>query len=158
MERLVADKMLAKLSRWLRLCGVSVQGAPYADDLKIIRFMKRNGGILLTMDVGLAQRSRKRAFKALLITEKTLDGQLAYVSAQLGLRIRPKMGICTVCNSKLAKVDKRSVQGKVPLAVLKKHRTFYLCKNCGRVYWLGSHWSRIKDRIRRIGMRNRTIS
>lgn len=150
MPRLVADKMLIKLARWLRLCGIDVQDVPYTDDLEIIRFMKKNGGILLTMDRALAKRSKKSGFRVLLVKGDTLEKQLAYVEVRLGVKIRLTAGmLCTLCNSKLIKVGKKAVKGKVPDAVFKRYRVFYICRNCGKVYWMGSHLKRIKSRIKR---------
>jgi len=86
--KIVADNMLVKLARWLRLGGISVENAPYTDDNKIISFVKRKRALLLTSDKQLARRSRRRGFDVLLINYANLDKQLAYVIKALSLKPR----------------------------------------------------------------------
>ncbi len=39
-QRLVADVMLAKLARWLRLAGIEVEAAEITDDIRLIAYVK----------------------------------------------------------------------------------------------------------------------
>lgn len=141
---IVADSMLSKLARWLRLANISVIEAPYKDDDMLIGFVRRKNAVLLTSDYGLYRRSAKRNFKALLVTGSDTEKQLAFVSKSLGLRLSDRPGrICPVCNHSLVEVRRDKLSGKVPEMSFKRYRKFFLCKNCGRVYWRGTHWKRI---------------
>ena len=155
--KIVADNMLVKLARWLRLGGISVENAPYSDDSKIISFVKRKRALLLTSDKQLARRSR-RSFNVLLINNTNLDKQLAYVIKALSLKPKVPGMICPICNGKLEMVSKSNVKDLVPKKVYALHKSFYKCNKCGRIYWRGTHWKRIKERYKRVKALERNIS
>ena len=54
---------------------------------------------------------------------------------------------CSVCNCKVINVDKQSVEGKVPEYVFQTQSEFSQCPQCGRIYWKGSHYQRIEQRL-----------
>lgn len=150
MRKLVADVMLAKLARWLRLAGVSIEDAPYTDDNKIIRYVRRKKALLLTSDSMLAGRVRKRKFRALLIHEKDLEHQLAFTAEEIGLDISGYPGrICPVCNGRLRMISKKAAAARVKSAAYESHFEFYVCGGCDRVYWHGAHWKVIGKRLKR---------
>jgi uncharacterized protein with PIN domain len=150
MMELVADSMLSKLARWLRLGGISVEGVPYNEDDKIIRFVKRKKALLLTSDEQLAKRSNKRGFNALLVKEKDLDSQIAFVISALGLKPTMPGMVCPVCNGRLVKVSKEEAKRLVPKRAYEMHKIFYRCKSCGKIYWHGTHWKKIKERYKKV--------
>ena len=156
--KIVADNMLVKLARWLRLGGISVENAPYTVDNKIISFVKRKRALLLTSDKQLARRSRRRGFNVLLINDANLDKQLAYVIKALSLKPRIPGMICPICNGKLKKVSKSSVKDLLSKRVYALHNNFYKCGKCGRIYWKGTHWEKIKERYKRVRALEREIS
>lgn len=148
MKRLVADVMLSKLARWLRLSGNPVTDAPSPDDDKIIRYAKRTGATLLTLDRALSERSNRRSFDALLIQGVTTEEQLAFVARELGLKIgdRPAL-VCPICGSGLKPVAKSYVAELVPEEAASRHRLFYYCRSCKKAYWKGTHWKEISRRL-----------
>lgn len=152
MRRIIADSMLVKLARWLRLGGIGVYDAPNGGDEEVIRFVKGKKGVLLTRDEGLALRAKKQGFDVLLVKGEGIEEQLGYVSRMLGLRIKKSPGnICTICNGELRKISKKAAKGKAPARTWKRYRIFYICSKCGRLYWKGTHWRRIEEGLRNAG-------
>jgi uncharacterized protein with PIN domain len=97
----------------------------------------------LTRDHELAKR---RGVRCLLILEQQLDDQLRQV---LGLFPPPNTGSrCTICNVALESVPRSVVQDFVPPYVRQHHTDFWLCPSCRRVYWQGSHWEHMQQRLR----------
>jgi hypothetical protein len=148
----VADLMLKKLARWLRILGFeTIYAGDYAeDDDAIIRLaMKKSGAVLLTSDREMHAKA-KDWVKTVLVEERDVASQLAGVIKASGLR-RLKLGdfpsrtICPQCGSKLKQVSRNAVEGRVFPRVLKGHRVFWACANkeCGKVYWMGTHWKKI---------------
>ncbi|MEM3228172.1 MAG: Mut7-C RNAse domain-containing protein [Candidatus Micrarchaeaceae archaeon] len=156
--RLVADVMMAKLARWLRLAGISIYDANVVGDDALIRFVKAKRALLVTADRALAERASRRRFRVLLVTQKDLESQIAFVVKSLNLKISamPAM-LCPVCNAKLQPISKKYAKSKVPEAAYKMHRKFYVCKKCGRIYWHGTHWKAIEKRFMRVRKIMRTI-
>jgi len=157
--RLVADVMLAKLARWLRLAGINVEDAKATDDNRLIRSVRQKGAILITADKQLAMRSKRRKFKVLYVPYKELDSQLAFVASRLKLHIgtNPAM-ICPKCGGTLVKVQKDRVTTQVPELAYKRNRYFYRCRRCGKIYWKGTHWKAISKRLMRIKMMMKSSS
>ncbi|MGA3020349.1 MAG: Mut7-C RNAse domain-containing protein [Candidatus Micrarchaeales archaeon] len=150
MGKVYADVMLAKLARWLRFAGIKVYDVPLQEDSKLLQLVKRSKATLLTSDAELFARARKAGIKAFLVKESSIEDQVAYVANALRTRIDSGQAlICPICNSLIKKVNKENVKGVVPSDAYERHRLFYRCRKCGKTYWHGTHWKRIRDRLRR---------
>jgi len=138
----LADAMLGKLSRWLRVLGVDVVGADKVglEDSKLLEVARREGRILLTKDEQLFRRARKIGVSAVLVLGVTTEEELAELSLKLGfkLRIDPRISRCPECNSELEEL--LSTEVNVPEEVKKRHIFIYRCVNCGKTFWMGSHY------------------
>jgi hypothetical protein len=44
-------------------------------------------------------------------------------------------------------LDAAPADGEVPPAVRARHDAFWRCPSCRRVYWRGSHWRRLRERV-----------
>jgi hypothetical protein len=141
--KLLADAMLGKLARWLRVAGYDtlyVQG----EDAAIAHRARAEGRILLTRDRGLAKR---RGLQTILVHEGTVEEQLAQVIDEVGehpSEIKPR---CMLCNEPLMSISPGEAMKRVPPYVAKTHDVFQACPACGRVYWKGTHWRSIAGRI-----------
>jgi uncharacterized protein with PIN domain len=73
------------------------------------------------------------------------EAQLREVAARydLAARARP-FTRCLVCNLPLQAVDKASVAAIVPQKVRERQEQFSRCAGCGRIYWPGSHYARMR--------------
>lgn len=142
--RFVVDVMLGSLARWLRRLGYDTDYASTREDAELVRIARAEQRILLTRDRPLAER---RGLRALWIASQSLDEQLRQVTTAFPLepgRCPPR---CSECNSPLLSAEPAEVANRVPPYVLRQHRHFQHCPGCGRVYWPGSHWSGIQDRL-----------
>lgn len=89
----------------------------------------------------------------MLISDDHLEEQLSQLARELPLDLaeaRP-MTRCTVCNEALAPATRDEVWERVPPFVYLTHETYARCPDCGRIYWEGSHASRIRGRLARLG-------
>jgi uncharacterized protein with PIN domain len=150
MAKVFADVMLAKLARWLRFSGMKVYDAPVEDDVKLLRSVSDAKGVLLTSDDALFLRARKRRVRAVLIRAVKLERQIALVANSLDKKIKggQKPSICPACNSDLARISRERASRLVPVNAYRKYRLFYLCRNCNKAYWQGTHWKEITERLK----------
>ena len=51
------------------------------------------------------------------------------------------------CNTPLRAVDKAQVAARLPPGVCMRHERFAVCDGCARVFWEGSHWRRMHERV-----------
>jgi hypothetical protein len=145
---LIADAMLGKLARWLRLLGFDVLYDPSWDDAAIARRAAREGRVVLTRDHGLLERRLVR--RGLLVESEQVGPQLRQVLDALGLGVEPgrMFSRCAACNTPVIAAGREDVRGEVPPFVLRRHETFARCPGCGRVYWGGSHRELAEKRLR----------
>ncbi|RLC63369.1 MAG: hypothetical protein DRI79_08740 [Chloroflexi bacterium] len=144
--RLLADGMLGKLAKWLRLLGYDTAYDNAASDPELARRARAEGRILLTRDHELAAR---RGLRTLLIQSETLEEQLREVRDALGPPLHPALSRCAVCNAVLEPVSPAEIADRVPPYVLRTQSEFRRCPGCGRVYWPGTHIQMMHDLIER---------
>ena len=142
--RLLADSMLGRLAKWLRLLGYDAAYDHAATDPQLARRARAEARILLTRDRELSGR---RGLRILLVESQVLEEQVRQVREALGPPPFPALSRCAVCNAALEPVSHAEIAGRVPQYVLRTHSAFRYCAGCKRIYWPGSHVSAIRDRI-----------
>ena len=149
--RFVADGMLGKLARWLRMLGYDVKYFNSLDDEELIEVAGSEERILLTRDVGLYQRASIKGVQAFLIEGKTEYEKLAELAKRynMSLEVDTSNSRCPKCNSNIRPVQKEAVLEKIPKSTSKFYDEFWECPNCGKIYWQGSHWERISKTLSR---------
>ncbi len=131
--------MLIKLARWLRMAGHDVSNPPRdADDRDLMKIAKEEERTLITRDRDLAKRCRRDGIDCILVASSDLDDQLReMILLCIDLEMRPKR--CTICNGSLREMTD-----------LAEDEPLWRCESCGKLYWVGSHWARIKERLERL--------
>jgi hypothetical protein len=141
--RFLADEMLGRLARWLRILGYDTAYLS-ADDHVLVRLARAEGRILVTRDTELA---RRRGLRAVLMESERVEEQVRQLLDDLGLTAGSSFSRCPVCNTPLEEVGKEAVADRVPPYVLRTQERFSRCLGCGRIYWRGTHWARMRKRI-----------
>jgi len=136
--RFVADVMLGKLTKWLRVMGIDVSYNPDATDAQLLQCAARTGSILLTRDRRLLYR--RGPLQGLYIESDYYHEQARQVvqAFHLGSQIRV-FSRCLRCNAPLRAISKQVVVDRVPPYVYATQLTFKHCARCDRLYWGGTH-------------------
>jgi hypothetical protein len=143
--KFIADAMLGRLARWLRLLGLDTLYYPDVDDGRLLKIARQEGRTLLTRDTRLAERAG--AGGSLLIASDDPAEQLRQAFSDLGLRQSAK-GRCVDCNGPLEDVGrKEEVRGLVPEHVYLSHARFERCLGCGHLYWEGTQQRRFREML-----------
>ncbi|AIU70873.1 hypothetical protein TEU_11320 [Thermococcus eurythermalis] len=152
--KFIADMMLGRLARWLRLYGYDTLYGVEDDD-EIIEIARREGRVILTRDSGLAERARKFGLNVILLGSNSLEGQVRELK-RFGVEFQelfPPNARCPKCNGSIRPVSKEEVKDRVPSKVYESYDEFYVCEDCGQVYWPGRQWRemlKIDERLRRV--------
>jgi len=146
-KKLLADGMLGRLARWLRILGYDTVFDAQADDWALIRRARAEGRLLLTRDRQLAAR---RGVPALLIKGEELVAQLRQVVDAVGPSPEGVYTRCSVCNGILLPLEREKARLRVPPYVYRTCQEFHLCQSCDRVYWRGTHVKGIKEIIDKV--------
>jgi hypothetical protein len=147
--RFIADVMLGKLAKWLRVLGYDVLYSNRFTDEEIVRLAEEEDRIILTRDTRLIERRRVRRY--LLIHSDHYPEQLRQVVRTFDLD--PHAGLftrCVHCNGELVLVPKAEVVHEVPLYTFRTRDLFARCRRCGHVYWRGTHWTRMQHKLERM--------
>ena len=144
--KFVADGMLGKLSRWLRMMGHDVKSSTAFTADELLDMAKKQRRVLLTRDFELYQRGTSKGIEAFYAEGETEAERLAELSKRFGLalEINLEKSRCPNCNGKLRRVAKEKVVGKVEENTFKHYDEFWRCPRCGQVYWQGAHWEGIR--------------
>ena len=143
--KLLADCMLGRLAKWLRLLGYDTAYENDADDHELARRARAEGRVLLTRDHELAGR---RGLRTLLIKSEALKEQIQQVQTALGPPPHPPLSRCAVCNTVLEPISPNELVDRVPPYVLRTQAEFSCCPGCERVYWPGSHVQMMQEQLK----------
>lgn len=147
--RFLADAMLGRLAKWLRILGYDAEYFPGEDD-DLLRQARREGRVLLTRDTRLLRR--RLLPPHLFIESDHVMEQLRQVVVALRLDpTAPPARRCVCCNTVLEPRHKAEVLGLVPEFVLSHHQAFWACPACRRIYWAGTHRQRMEEAIKALG-------
>lgn len=141
--RLLCDHMLGTLAKWLRFMGYDTTYPGPLDDTELLALARREGRVLLTRDKELAGRSPH----ALRVRSDDLEEQIREVASALGLRLLDPLSRCSLCNTVLVEARPDEVGDIVPEGVRARHTSFWRCPTCRKVYWQGSHWDKMVERL-----------
>lgn len=147
--RFIADDMLGRLAKWLRILGYDAAYPAPADDAELLHRAHAERRILLTRDRALAARPAN--VPIVLIVSPHLQEQLAQLVRELHLEIGDKvLSRCLVCNHEIESISKEDAAGHVPDFIYRTHHTFHRCPLCGRIYWHGTHVERMLRAVSQI--------
>ncbi len=144
--KFIADGMLGKLTRWLRMLGQDVKYSNQFEDEELIMTAKKEHRVLLTRDMELYQRAAAKGVDAFYIEGQTEVEKLAELAKRFDfpLTIDLKRSRCPRCNTKIRPTPKEKLTGKVEKNTFIYYDEFWKCPKCGHIYWQGAHWGRIR--------------
>src|SRR5688572_7601358 len=146
MKKLLADRMLGKLARLLRMVGQDVEYVREGDPLEIGRRAQREDRVLLTRDKKLV--TRKDLGRVVFVENNYPFHQARQVIRDLNLTIDTGFRRCVEDNGKLQLVSGDEVKDRVPSYVLETVNELFRCDRCARVYWEGTHVEAMRDVIK----------
>lgn len=147
--KFIADGMLGKLTRWLRMLGHNVKYSDRLEDSQLVMIAKKEGRILLTKDFKLYKQAKTNRLDALYLKGKTEEEKLAELAKRfkINLDIDMETSRCPKCNTTVKPITKEKIADKVEKNTLKYYNKFWECPKCGQIYWQGAHWKRIRKTL-----------
>lgn len=142
----IADSHLGALARNLRMLGFDVLYRNSFDDAELARIASRERRIVLSRDRDLLMH--KAIEQGCYVHASDPAEQLQEVLARFDLyaAARP-FTRCLRCNGLLAPADKHTIADAIPQRSSQHYERYWQCSGCGRVYWEGSHWQRMRSTV-----------
>src|SRR5689334_22705378 len=123
--RFVADKMLGRLARWLRIIGQDVAYGPELSGAGLLRVARQEGRMILSRDRAVAKRNPP---PYIMIRSDHFREQLKQVIEECRLDpLENAFSRCAECNTALESLSKSAVEGKVPPCVYETQEKFSFC-------------------------------
>jgi len=142
--RFILDVQLGKLARRLRLLGFDTLYRNDYGDEEIIKIASAENRVILTRDRGILKN--KEVTHGYWLRATSPDEQISEVLQHFHLySLISPFRRCLVCNGLIASVAKSEVTHKLPSGAARDHEEFFTCQSCGRVYWKGWHYDRMKS-------------
>jgi uncharacterized protein with PIN domain len=147
--KFILDVHLGKLSRYLRLLGFDTVFETGYTDREIIDRSLNEQRIILTRDRDLLKT--KRVTHGCWIRSPKPKDQLQEILKRLDLigRFNP-FTRCMDCNGILEDIVMEEVPKTLPPKTRQFFRKFIKCTGCGKIYWEGSHYEKMKAFIESI--------
>ncbi len=139
--KFIADVMLGKLAKYLRICGYDISYYKDMDDASLIDKALREDRMLLTRDKRMLERKEIRddRIKYAYIESKAIKSQLDQMKDAHNLKLTPNLLRCIKCNRLLKPILKDEAKDHVPRYVFETQENFFYCSGCGKFYWSGTH-------------------
>jgi uncharacterized protein with PIN domain len=143
--KFIADIMVGKLARYLRMAGSDVLYINNISDDEILKIAKSEERIVLTRDSLMLLRRpfKNNSIKSVFIKDDKIKDQLKQVKSDLRIPLKPNLIRCLECNTELSKAQKENLKDKVPPYVYKTQKDFLHCSKCDKYYWRGTHYDNI---------------
>ena len=144
--RFVLDTHLGRLAACLRMLGLDALYRNDSSDHELVRIAVEQRRILLTRDTGLLKH--RAVTHGYFVRETEPRRQAAEVVRRFHLqRFLEPFSRCLRCNALLERLE-GGPPPEAPPSVAQRHREFWRCPGCRRVYWRGSHYARMRVWVR----------
>jgi uncharacterized protein with PIN domain len=145
--RFIADRMLGKLAKGLRMLGYDTVYYRGESTYPLIKKARDEGRIILTRNNKLIpKRPEDRIHR---ITEDKPSLQLKELIQKkiISLNEQTLFSRCLLCNTLLYEIQREDAEGKVPDFIFFQQKNFFQCPQCLKIYWQGSHLLNMKGKI-----------
>ena len=149
--KFIADAMLGKLSKWLRILGFdTLYNRKQEIDMLLFLAVNENRHILTRKTILKDRRDLKE--RLLFIKDNGTMNQSKEVIKHYNLQINSEniFTRCVICNQKLSEISPELVQGNVPNYVVGAEKFFSICPHCKRIFWKGTHFENVQQKIKKL--------
>jgi uncharacterized protein len=146
--RFIVDAMHGSLARKLRIFGFDAIYFRDGTDPELIRTARKQRRIIITSDRGLVVSAARSASASVIFVSGSTDRQRILAieafakAAAVSLERGPSR--CADCNAELKRVAASEARSELPDKIAHRHRLYHRCPDCGRLYWKGRHWKKLR--------------
>jgi hypothetical protein len=144
--KFVVDVNLGRLAHYLRMLGFdTVFDRHLESDEELARISKEEKRILLTRDRGLLKR--KILDHGYFVRNTAPKIQVQEVLTRFDLYSMIELcSRCLHCNCEIERIDKAKVLTDLPPQVAANYDEFFICPQCRKIYWKGTHYEEMKKK------------
>jgi uncharacterized protein with PIN domain len=144
----LADRMLGKLARYLRMIGCDTSYPPPSTDRELMARARKESRILLTRDTGIGESESVRRGRPVVVEIRCDDvrGQLRQMAAEGWVKAieSPR---CPLCNTQPEYMPLGEARHLLYPFTVANQAAFFYCPSCNIMLWEGSHWEHFREMI-----------
>ena len=141
--RFIADINIRDIVKYMRALGLDVYYDASLSPREIIRISKRENRTILTKSKKLLKF--RDVMHGIFIRPGTKVEQIKRIIDFLSLQeVITPFSRCLQCNNSLVRISKEKILDRIPPKTREFYDEYSYCKACDRIYWKGTHFTRIK--------------
>ena len=139
MIKFLADRMLGKLAKELRMLGYDTAYYRGEEAYPLIKLAREEDRVILTRNTKLFLKGPEDRILQVMEVKPSLQLRELLQKKVISLNEGAPFSRCLLCNLPLDEIPRDEAEGKVPDYILYQQREFFRCPGCLRIYWRGSH-------------------
>jgi uncharacterized protein with PIN domain len=143
----IADRMLGKLTKELRMLGYDTIYYPGEDAYRLIKLAREERRVILTRNTKLLPKTTEDRIIRITEDRPSLQIKELIQTGYVSLSEKNFFSRCLLCNALLDDLPREEAEGKVPDFIFYQQKEFYQCPHCLRIYWQGSHQENMLKKI-----------
>jgi len=149
--KFIVDHNVGRLAKWLRMMGYDTRLFSGDNDSHMVASAQKEDRVILTRDTQIMKRRVVTSGQVTAILIKSDDPELqmhqVITTLNLGPQSRP-FSLCLECNHPLVAKSKTEVADLVPPYVFQTQIQYMACPKCHRIYWRGTHWQAMTEKLK----------
>ena len=145
--KFLADRMLGKLAKDLRMLGYDTIYYRGEDAYRMIQLARQEGRAILTRNTRLIPKRAEDVIIRLTEDNPLLQLKELIRKGHISLIVENLFSRCLLCNALIDQIPREEAEGKVPDFIFYHHDSFYKCPQCGRIYWQGTHQGNMQKKV-----------
>jgi uncharacterized protein with PIN domain len=148
--KFLADRMLGKLAKMLRMLGYDTIYYRGEDSQQMIQLARQEGRTILTRNTKL--KPKRLEDRIIIVMEDNPSLQLGELvqKGHISFNKEKLFSRCLLCNDLLDEMPREEVEGKVPEFIFHQQKAFFRCPQCQRIYWPGSHQENMQNKLEKL--------
>ena len=147
MIKFLADRMLGKLAKELRMLGYDTAYYRGEEAYPLIKLAREEDRVILTRNTKLFPKRPEDRIVQVMEVKPSLQLRELLQKKVILLKEGAPFSRCLLCNLPLDEIPRDEAEGKVPDYILYQQKTFSRCPQCLRIYWQGSHQDHMLTKV-----------
>ena len=147
MSKFLADRMLGKLAKELRMLGYDTIYYQGENAYPLIKWAREEGRVILTRNTKLIPKRPEDNIIRVIEDKPPLQLRELIQKKVISLNEKNFFSRCLLCNILLVEIPREEAEGKVPDFIFYQQKEFFRCPQCLRIYWKGSHQDHMQKKV-----------
>jgi uncharacterized protein with PIN domain len=145
--KFIADRMLGKLAKGLRMLGYDTVYYRGEDAYPLIKLAREEGRVILTRNSKLLPKRPEDRITRIMEDKPSLQFKELTQKKIISLNKKALFSRCLLCNILLIEIPREEAEGKVPDFIFYQQKKFFRCPQCLKIYWQGSHQENMQKKV-----------